>query len=87
MSQPFTQLVERVKQLSLDEKQELLELLDGLLEGTGQKANGHVVTSKLEKETCRCRLSLSQQPTKLGQVYLSSDLRASNRARSSADVF
>ena len=42
MSQTFAQLVERVKQLSLDEKQELLELLDGLLEGTGQEAKVHV---------------------------------------------
>ncbi len=31
MSQNFAQVVERVKQLSRDEKQELLELLDGLL--------------------------------------------------------
>jgi len=38
MSQKFAQVVERVKQLSLDEKQELLELLDGWLEGTVQKA-------------------------------------------------
>ncbi len=37
MSQDFAQVVERVKQLSLEEKQELLELLDGLLEGTGKK--------------------------------------------------
>jgi hypothetical protein len=42
MSQNFAQVVERVKQLSLDEKQELLELLDGLLEGTGQEAKVHV---------------------------------------------
>ncbi len=42
MSQTFAQLVERVKQLSLDEKQELLELLDGLLEGPGQEAKVHV---------------------------------------------
>jgi hypothetical protein len=42
MSQNFAQVVERVKHLSLDEKQELLELLDGLLEGTGQEAKVHV---------------------------------------------
>ncbi len=42
MSQTFAQVVERVKQLSIDEKQELLELLDGLLEGTGQEAEVHV---------------------------------------------
>ena len=42
MSQTFSQLVERVKQLSLDEKQELLELLDGLLEGPRQEAKVHV---------------------------------------------
>ena len=42
MSQNFAQVVERVKQLSLDEKQELLELLDGLLEGTAQEAKVHV---------------------------------------------
>jgi hypothetical protein len=41
MSQTFAQLVERVKQLSPDEKRELQELLNGLLiERTGQKANG-----------------------------------------------
>jgi len=39
MSQTFAQVVERVKQLSLDEKHELLDLLNGLLiEGTAQKA-------------------------------------------------
>ena len=37
MRQTFAQLVERVKQLSLDEKQELLELLDGLLKGTAHE--------------------------------------------------
>ena len=42
MSQTFSQLVEHVKQLSLDEKQELLELLDGLLEGPRQEAKVHV---------------------------------------------
>ena len=42
MSQTFAQVVERVKQLSVDEKQELLELLDGWLEGTEQKAKVHV---------------------------------------------
>ena len=43
MSQTFAQVVERVKQLSLDEKQELLDLLNGLLiEGTAQKAKVHV---------------------------------------------
>ena len=42
MSQDFAQVVERVKQLSLEEKQELLELLDGLLEGTAQEAKVHV---------------------------------------------
>jgi|GEM_PF-2112311 len=42
MSQNFAQVVERVKHLSLDEKQELLELLDGLLEGTAQEAKVHV---------------------------------------------
>ena len=45
MSQNFAQVVERVKQLSLDEKQKLLELLDGLLEGTGQEATVHVPES------------------------------------------
>lgn len=69
MSQPFTQLVERVKQLSLDEKQELLELLDGLLEGTGQKANGHVVTSKLEKETRGERLDLAELVSRIPTDY------------------
>ncbi|MDX6445142.1 MAG: hypothetical protein QOH71_2216 [Blastocatellia bacterium] len=61
MSQTFAQLVERVKQLSLDEKQELLELLDRLLiEGTGQKAKVHVVASEFEKETRGKKLDLAE---------------------------
>ncbi len=61
MSQTFAQLVERVKQLSLDEKRELLELLDRLLiEGTGQKAKVHVVASEVEKETRGKKLDLAE---------------------------
>jgi len=61
MSQTFAQLVERMKQLSLDEKQQLLELLDGLLiERTGQEAKVHVVASEFEKETTGKKLDLAE---------------------------
>ena len=58
MSQTFAQVVERVKQLSLDEKQELLELLDRWLEGARQKAKVHFEVPEIEKET-RGKLDLA----------------------------
>lgn len=61
MSQTFAQVVEHVKQLSLDEKEELLELLNGfLIEGTGPKAKVHVVASQFEKETTGKKLDLAE---------------------------
>lgn len=57
MSQNFAQVVERVKQLSLDEKQELLELLDGWLEGTEQRANVHLVAPEFQKTSERLDLA------------------------------
>ena len=58
MSQTFAQVVERVKQLSLAEKEELLDLLNGwLIEGTPQKSNFHVVAADLEKDTGRKKLN------------------------------
>ena len=60
MSQNFAQVVERVKHLSLDEKQELLELLDRLLiEGTG-RAKVHVSASEFEKATREKQLDPSE---------------------------
>jgi hypothetical protein len=57
MSPTFAQLVERVKQLSLDEKQELLELLDGLLEGPGQEAKVHLPGYYEEKSSKKVDLA------------------------------
>lgn len=70
MSQTFAQLVERVKQLSLDEKQALLELLDGLLiEGTGQKARVHDVASEFAKETRGKKLDLAELVSRMPADY------------------
>jgi hypothetical protein len=70
MNQIFAQLVERVKQLTLDEKQELLEILDGLLiEGTGQKAKVPVVASEFEKETRGKQLDLSELVSRMPADY------------------
>ncbi len=61
MSTTFAQVAERVKHLSLDEKRELLELLNGLLiEAAGQKANDHLVASNFEKETRGKKLDLAE---------------------------
>ena len=70
MSPTFAQLVERVKQLSLDEKQELLGLLDKLLiEGTGQKAKVHVVASEFEKETRTNKADLAELVSRMPADY------------------
>jgi len=61
MSQKFAQIVERVKQLSLDEKKQLLNLLDGLpTEGTGHKAKVDVGESEFEKKTSGKKLDLGE---------------------------
>lgn len=70
MSQTFAQVVERVKQLSLDEKQELLELLNGLLiEGTGPKTEVHVVASEFAKETRGKKLDLAELVSRMPTDY------------------
>jgi hypothetical protein len=57
MSQTFAQVVERVKQLSVGEKQELRELLDGMLEGTGQEAKVHVPEDYEERSSKKVDLA------------------------------
>ncbi len=73
MSTTFAQVVERVKHLSLDEKQELLELLDGWLEGTGQEAKVHVPEyydeksgKKVDLAELVSRMPADYQPTEEG---------------------
>ena len=73
MSQTLAELVERVKQLTLDEKQELLELLDGMLEGTGQEAKVHVPEyyekrsgKKVDLAEVVSRMPANYQPTEEG---------------------
>lgn len=60
MSQTFAQIVERVQQLSLAEKEELLELLDRLLIETPQRVKPYVVAGDLEKEESGKNLDLTE---------------------------
>ena len=70
MSPTFAQLVERVKQLSLDEKEELLGLLNELLiEGTGEEAKGHVVASEFAKETRTNKADLAELVSRMPADY------------------
>jgi hypothetical protein len=70
MSQTFAQVVERVKQLSLAEKEELLELLDRLLiEGTPQEAKLHGVAADLEKEASAKNVDLAELVSRMPTDY------------------
>ncbi len=67
MSQNFAQVVERVKQLSRDEKQELLELLDGLLEGTGQEGRVHM--PEYDQERSGKKVDLAEMVSRMPADY------------------
>ena len=70
MNQSFAQIVERVKQLSLDEKQQLLELLDGLLiEGTAEKAKTHVVESDCDEDSSAKKFDLAELVSRMPDDY------------------